>query len=159
LEGGGLMPRLRDRRWRYEPTVEATLDLMIGPTDAPGELTVGQLEVAWEVERDRITDGYNGPPGTRPWAFWVFDLGEEPPRPDDDDQGGSFALEAVRLAELGELTDDELAALREQANEAKLRIGTGSERISGGWRKYGISMDQQDVDLWEAVCAAQGASE
>jgi hypothetical protein len=36
----------------------------------------------------------------------------------------------VRLAELGELTADELAALRERANEARLRTGTPGEVLS-----------------------------
>jgi hypothetical protein len=61
------------------------------------------------------------------------------------------------LAELGALTADELAALREEVNEARLRIGTDSERTSGGWRKHGVSLDQQTVDLWEAVESAMAA--
>ena len=69
----------------------------------PGHEWTERELALWEVERDRIMDGYGGPPGTRPWAFWKFDLGEEPPRPSDDDDYVEFrALEAVRLAELGE---------------------------------------------------------
>ena len=40
------MPRFRDRVWRYESTIRATLDFLMGPTDAPGELTVEQLGAA-----------------------------------------------------------------------------------------------------------------
>jgi hypothetical protein len=92
-----------------------------------------------------------GPHGTRPWGWWRFEIGEDPPRPDEAGVTDHRELEAVRLAELGELTSHELAALDEQANEARLRIGTDSERLSGGGREYGVSMDQRDVDLWEAV--------
>jgi hypothetical protein len=64
--------------------------------------------------------------------------------------------ETVRLAELGELTAAELAALHEAATEARLRIGTDSEKISGGWRQTpgAVSMDARDVELWERVEAA-----
>jgi hypothetical protein len=64
--------------------------------------------------------------------------------------------ETVRLAELGELTAEELAALREEANEARLRVGTDAERISGGGRNTpgAVSMDAQAVELWERVEAA-----
>ena len=96
------------------------------------------------------------PPGSRPWGFWRFELGEEPPRPDD--LTDHRELEAVRLAELGELNSSELAALHEKANEARLRVGTMSERISGGWREHGVSMDQRDVDLWDAVERARGSA-
>jgi hypothetical protein len=91
---------------------------------------------------ERADGRYNGPAGTRPWAWWVFDLGEEMPR-------GGWAAEAIRLAELGELRDDELAALHERANEARLRIGIPREVLSDGH-----SMDRAAVELFEAVRAA-----
>jgi hypothetical protein len=47
-----------------------------------------------------------------------------------------------------------LAELEENANVARARIGTTAERFSGGGRQYGVPVDQQDVDLWEAVKAA-----
>jgi hypothetical protein len=63
----------------------------------------------------------------------------------------------VRLAELGELTADEIAALREKATEAQLRIGTDSEHISGGWRDSppAVSMDKCAVEVWKRVTAAR----
>jgi hypothetical protein len=90
---------------------------------------------------------YNGPVASRPWAWWVFDRGEEKPR--------SQVAEAVRLAELGQLTDDELAVLRERADEARLRVGTARERVSGGslTSPGAISMDQEAIALFEAVRA------
>jgi len=57
----------------------------------------------------------------------------------------------VRLAELGELRPDELAALGEGATEARLRVGTPRERISGGNRESGVSVDAAAVALWDAV--------
>jgi hypothetical protein len=48
----------------------------------------------------------------------VFEQGEDPP---ERDAG------VVRLAELGELTDEEVAELAELANVAKTRIGTPGE--------------------------------
>lgn len=137
------MPRLRDRRWRYEATIDATVALIMGPTDGPNEMTVDELAVAWEVERDRIMSAYGGPAGTRPWGFWQFDLGEPMP-------AGNGA-EAVRLAELGLLTVEEAAALQERANESRLRLGTDREQVSGGNRETGVSMDRRHVDVWEAV--------
>ena len=144
------MPRLRERLWRYEPPVNADIDLLMGPTDAPGELTIDQLEVAWEIERERMLRDYRGPAGTRPWAYWWFDLGEEMP----DDWGA----QAIRLAKLGELTDAELAALRERSIEAGLRVGTGRERVSGGGLSHGVSVDARAVELFEAVRTAAGGT-
>ena len=57
------------------------------------------------------------------------------------------------MAELGELRADELAALRERANEAKLRIGTTRERSSDG-----VSMDARVVELFETVRTAAGGT-
>jgi hypothetical protein len=55
----------------------------------------------------------------------------------------------LRLAELGELRPDELAAVRERANEARLRVGTAAERISGGGRDSSgaVSMDARAAEL------------
>jgi hypothetical protein len=54
--------------------------------------------------------------------------------------------ETLRLAELRELTAGELAALRERATEAKLRVGTDRERLADG-----RSVDARAVELWDAV--------
>jgi hypothetical protein len=133
---------------RYEPTVNATLDLTMGPTDAPGELTVEQLEVAWEVERDSLMDHCrrNPNPGWRSWGWWQFEAGEEMPRGRD--------AETLRLAELGELRDDELAALQERANEARLRVDTGGERISAFRTDFEQRPDRDAVALHARVEAA-----
>ena len=64
-----------------------------------------------------------------------------------------WGAQAIRLAEL---RADELEALRERANEAKLRIGTPRERISGGGLPHGVSVDVRAVELFEDVTAAGG---
>ena len=117
----------------------------MGPTDAPGELTVDELELAWEFQRDRMMQHYDSNvqarAGTRPWGWWHFDMGQT--MPDGD------LAEAARLAELGELRPEELAALREAAIEAGLRVGTDAEH-----RGPDCWPDRAAVALWEAVRAA-----
>jgi hypothetical protein len=130
--------------------------LRIGPVEHD-RFTDEDLRIGWECHGDQVLEEH-GLVGARPWGWWTFVAGEPAPRPDDEIRGDHRALEAVRLAELGELTAAELAALREEANEARLRVGTDSERISGGWRKYGISLDQRAVELWEALQSVVGGS-
>jgi hypothetical protein len=77
------------------------------------------------------------PPGHRPWAYWKFELGEN--EPDGDDA-------AIRLAELGLLRDDEIAAITERANEARMRIGTPAEHHGPNYWP-----DRDAVELHEAV--------
>jgi hypothetical protein len=55
------------------------------------------------------------------------------------------------------LRDDDLATLRERANEAKTRIGTDRERVSGGalgLSPQAYSVDRRAVELQERVKAA-----
>jgi hypothetical protein len=154
------MPRLRYSGEKYERSVFGVLDLTLGPT-TESEHTLDQLRVMWEIERDRLMAGTCNGVGQRPWAFWVFDVGEDPPReagcrePDP---------EPIRLAELGLLTPEELAAIREDANVARTRIGTDAELIAGGGR-IGLerpvspmlcieSFDRKAVLLEERVTAA-----
>jgi hypothetical protein len=123
-----------------EDSVELVLTLLLGPF-GHFSYTEAQLRSAWEVRREASMDfnalGRSGV-GFRPWAFWKFDLGED--RPEDD-------AETIRLAELGLLRDDEVAAIAEAANEAKTRIGTGAEHY--GPDNY--RPDRDAVKLHEAV--------
>jgi hypothetical protein len=92
-----------------------------------GEYPDDVLRMVWQLDRVEPDElGYRRLPGTRPWAFWVFDRGEDRP-----------AAEAVRLAELGELSPAELAAFRRRADKARPRIGTPSEHTSGGRSRVG----------------------
>ena len=133
------MPRQRDRTPMLPPWA-GIFDLELGPG---GGLTVGQLKLLWDREgeelmRDRVYDG------RRPWAYWRFELGEE--RPDRDQ-------EPIRLAELGLLRDEEIAAITEKVNEARVRIGTPAEHISGGGSTCSYP-DRETVELGEALSAA-----
>jgi hypothetical protein len=146
------MPRFRDRV-QLELDGDLALGLLIGPVRGDG-LTDEVLEAGWWLHRATLM-AYPRITATRPWGYWRFELCELPP-------GAAVDAETLRLAELGDLTADELAALREKGNEAKLRIDTGRERVSGGSLKYGsraVSLDQRDVELFEAVRAAIGGHE
>jgi hypothetical protein len=133
--------------------VDAMLDLIIGPVE--GGLTEKQLEIAWEAYGEELM-GWRHPDGTRPWGYWRFVLGEEMPRSRwDGESVQDKHAETIRLAELGELRDDEIAAIAEKANEARLRVGTDSERVSGGWvgTPGAVLVDREDIELYEAVTA------
>jgi len=123
-----------------EDTVELVLTLLLGPF-GNCSYTEAQLRAAWEVRRE-ASMGFNAMGrsgvGFRPWAFWRFDLDEDPPEDDDA---------VIRLAELGLLRDHEVAAIAEAANEAKLRIDTGAEHY--GPDNY--RPDRDAVKLEQAV--------
>jgi hypothetical protein len=77
--------------------------------------------------------------GRRRWAYWKFELGEDPPNLEE---------KPIRLAELGLLRGDEVVAIAERAAEARLRIGTDAERHGSGGRDR---PDRRAVALHEAV--------
>ena len=69
--------------------------------------------------------------------------------------------ETIRLAELGLLSQDELAAIAESTSEAKLRVGTDRERKSGAPSDPDavgrpVSLDERAVALSEAVRGGEG---
>ena len=138
----------RINRAAYVPDGLDGIEFFLGP----GSYTVDQLRAAWEALPNQ-TNGLNRRNlGRRPWAYWCFELAEE--RPDGPE-------ETVRLAELGELSSEEVAALRERGTEARLRVGTPAEQISGGNIIDGkpsspstYSLDQHTANLWERVEAA-----
>jgi hypothetical protein len=135
------MPRPVDRQ--LDPEVsdgKYDLELAIGAIEggAPRE----ELEVAWRIRRQELMER-SRLPGTRPWGFWVFELGEEPPR-------DPHHAEVVRLAELGALTADGRAAFAEKAYEARMRLGTPREQHNG---RPGEGGDTRTVELWDAIKA------
>ena len=139
------MTRRTSPAFRRDSDVE--LGMLIGPVQGDG-LSDEDLELGWHYHGARLLEQYVGP-ATRPWGWWAFEAGE--PKPDGRE------AEAVRLAELGELDDEELATLRERANEARLRVGTGRERVSGGalgLSPQAYSVDRRTVELQERVKAA-----
>lgn len=144
MEAGELMPRTRLSK--AAPIREAgyyTFHLITGLENLGGGPPIEELELAWDLYGDDLmADCAAFPaalPGSRPWAYWRFELDEEKP-PVRRDQ-------VIRLAQLGLLRSHELAALEEDANVAKMRIGTGAER-SG--------VDGPTVKLWKAVAEAIG---
>jgi hypothetical protein len=109
---------------------EIQLALVMGPTTLDG-FTEAQLKRGWTMFRSKLMPRHHYGRPTRPWGWWKFEAGEDQPR--------GFDAQTLRLAELGELRDDELAAVRERAYEARLRIGTGSEHISAKGHRYGAA--------------------
>jgi hypothetical protein len=117
------------------------LDLLIG---SRGEFTEAEPERGWRVDGRELTEGARARSGCwRPWGWWRFEAGREEP---------CRAEEVVYLAECGELTDAEVAAIAERANEARIRIGTPAEHCGGTDGSY--RPDRDAVKLHEAVIAA-----
>lgn len=88
------------------PLVPAeVVELVLGGTWDPAHTRFASDEdrrVVWHRHRDRLLAQQW--PGHRPHAWWAYEAGEDRPHR----RHGPFA-QAVRLAELGELTDDEVA--------------------------------------------------
>jgi hypothetical protein len=124
--------------------LEFCLDL--GP--APGwddGFTDEDLEFAWEIHGAKIMEGRELRHGSRPWGWWVFEKGEEPPPLEP-------GANEIRRAELGELSEEEIADLARRAAEAKAIIDSGKPRgyvSTGGGGP--IDIEQDAVDLWERV--------
>jgi hypothetical protein len=93
--------------------IGVALGFILGP-DA-SRYSEAELELAWAAYAEELGLGKGRTPGTRGWARWKFEAGQDPPA--DDDQ-------PLRLAELGLLRDDEVAALAELADEAAARLAT-----------------------------------
>jgi hypothetical protein len=81
-----------------------------------------------------------------------FELGEEPPRDDGEKIPFPFR-QAIRLAELGDLQPEEVAALAERAAKAKARIDKGwhYEHISALGTDMERFTDRETVAAWEKV--------
>jgi hypothetical protein len=147
------MARLRStaQHWRYDPEsperLDIYLDLIMGPH---GRFTEDQLRIAWEVERDNFRKESRAHPGRRYWGYWKFECGEDPPSEHDLQLPWP---EAIRLAELGDLHPDEIAALQERANESQLRINKGEwyEHISAKGTPMERWSDRENVEGWKRV--------
>ena len=75
--------------------------------------------------------------GCRAWGWWVFEVGERPPKQQE-----------LRLAELGELTDEELAEISERANVARAQVGTDAEH-----RGPNYFPDRRAIEVRERISA------
>jgi hypothetical protein len=134
--GEGVVTRVAGRQVPpYD--IDVALGFIVGP--AGSRYTEDELELAWAAYAEELGLG-KGRPGLRSWAFWKFQVGREPP--DDNDQ-------PIRLAELGLLRDDEVAALAEGASEAAMRLGTADQYL--GSVDGAEPHDRGVVERFEAV--------
>jgi hypothetical protein len=101
------VPR-RHRQDRRQWTLIDDLDLKLGilrPSWSEDEF-VAAAEEAWQRRGARIVETERRVrPGHRPWAWWVFDADEIMPALDD---------EPARLAQRGDLDDEEITAVIER---------------------------------------------
>jgi hypothetical protein len=125
-----------------------------------------QRRKAWEARADSVMAAWSGLPGRRPWAWWKYEAGRSEhltaypdlldPRSDDELAAAldEYEMEPIIwLARHGHLTDDEIAAIAEAADEARPRVGTDAEQIGSG----GVDRaDRRAVALGEAVRRALG---
>jgi hypothetical protein len=117
---------------------------------------------AWETYRDELMAEYLSRPGVaghRPDAWWEYEaerdeyVTEEPdwnfdgPLDEYAQEHQTWEMEpVVWMAEHGHLTDEEIALIAKEANEARPRIGTDAERKARA--EY---PDRRAVELHEAV--------
>lgn len=145
-----------------ELNLNLEMALNIGPTTWDN-FSDEDLRVGWEHHRERLMAQGVDVPGRRPWGWWFFEAERDehltpyPLDPEGSVEERSKAIDAyyrepvVWLAEHGHLRDDEIAAIAERANEAKLRVGTDAERTGSG----GVDRpDRRAVELYEAVKGA-----
>ena len=104
------MPPRRSRTTRRRLTLDAAasydIELSIGPTAA---VSMGQspaeveelLRESWQLRRGAVLA--RTPGGSRPWAWWRFEAGEERP--------GDPEAEAARLLDLDAMPADEIAGV------------------------------------------------
>lgn len=117
----------RRRRQRRELTEGQFWELMLGPPAPDREAFTSPYpakrsafespflrRAAWNEHKAEIMEGHN--PGTRPWAWWEYEVGKQPRAADSD-------VEAATLERLGKLEDWERAQL-----EALKRLAKGRKR-------------------------------
>jgi hypothetical protein len=123
------------------------ISLTIGPTPMC-EHADDELEAGWALLKEKIMSNARRD-GSRPWAWWRFEAREDPPPMEP-------GAEEVRLAELGELTDEEVEAIarRAAAAEATLASGICAYVATGAGRR--ISFERDAIDRWERVERALG---
>src|SRR4051812_26568853 len=103
------------RRRRFAKRLEVDeFEFVLGPdcgrplSPFAERVRLAALERAWHSPRgEAALDKYvSRQPGRRPWAWWAFDSNERMP---------GWGAETVRLAELGVLDADEIAAVIDRA--------------------------------------------
>ena len=130
---GGILTRVAENRVPVPPEAEIGLDLLLGPL---GGYTEDQYRAASNAYPRVHEEGVGK--GWRSWAYWRFRLGEEPP----DDR----RRESIRLAELGELTPEEIAEIAVDAERCREFLAEGGPFYHGS--EHGA---RERVELYEAV--------
>ena len=129
-------------------TTELELCLTIGPAPLWDDFTEEDLEVGWRIHGAKLMQGWEFRDASRPWGWWVFEQGEDPPPLEP-------GAKELRLAQLGEITDDECAALAKRAIEAKAKLDTGVESYVATGEGGRINFEQEAISLWERVREAK----
>jgi hypothetical protein len=135
----------RMRRHGTELTVELEIALTIGPMPLLDDFTEEDLEIAWRIHGAAIMSGSERRHGSRPGAWWIFDKGSEPPPMEP-------GAKELRLAELGELSEQEREDLAKRAAEARQRIEGGNfNYVATGGGKRTRDFEREHVEIHEAV--------
>ena len=134
----------RVRKHGVELTPELEFGLMLGPGPLSVDLDAEDLAVGWRIHGAEIMAGWQRQHGSRPWGWWVFEKGEEPPPREP-------GANEIRLAELGELTEEECAALAKRAAEARAQLETGVKYYVATGAGRRLDFEQQAIDRWERV--------
>jgi hypothetical protein len=142
------MTRVRSRG--VELSVELRMYLMLGPAPIwEDDFTDEDLEIGWRLHGQRIMEEWKPYRGSRPWGWWRFETetGEEP----ELAPGAS----EIMLAQLGELTDDEFAAIARRAAEAQAQLDSGIVPYiaTGGGRR--INFEEEAIDLFKRIQEAR----
>ena len=125
-------------------SVDLELQLLCGPT---GQFTDAQLARGWKIFGKELTESEldHPRPGLRPWGFWRFEAN----RPELSEHE-NWAEGVGVLAEMGELTEAELAKLAERAVSAR-------DFLANPPFYHGADKDaRQSVEAQEAVERAMG---
>lgn len=96
----------------HQDTLGLLMTLGLGPEQSghDGVWSEAQLRRGWAVYRNKVMRRpANSTRPDRPWAWWVFDLGEEMP--------DHYPRRLARLLELGELSEGEVVHARQRALE------------------------------------------
>jgi hypothetical protein len=127
------------------PSVEMRLGLEFGFGPGPLiELDDEELAEGWRLYGDAIMEEWGRTHASRPWGWWVFEQGEDPPEL-------APGAKEIQLAELGELTAEEIEEIAERAVEARAVIESGIKSYVATGRGGPINFEQEAVDLWDRV--------
>jgi hypothetical protein len=139
----------RIRKHGTELTIGLEMCLTLGPSFLwVDDLSEADLEFGWREHGEAIVGTWERRHGSRPYGWWRFTIGEEPPPMEP-------GADVIRLAQLGELTEGELGDLRKKAVEATDML-EGRKPIcfvSTGDDKHTKDFIREDIEIYERVIA------